>query len=191
MALFLPMVAAADVSTGVDEDAQLPFWEWRSEGMSIRWVQRLPDQSRAFFAARQFNGEDVELIATSCVFQTIYKNSAADKSATVIEYDLADWRVRQDDKTQGIKLKKTWLAEWQKRNTPAAARIAFEWSLLPTKHRLLAGDYNWGMTTFGLKPGEKFDLEIVWKKDGVSNTATIPDIECAKDIHPEPKAPIQ
>ncbi len=174
------------LNTGIDTSAKLPFWEWRSEGMLIRWVQRLPDQSRAFFAARQFNAEDVERIATSCVFQTIYKNTAVGESATVIEYDLADWRVLQKGKTKKIKLKKTWLAEWQKRNIPAAARIAFEWSLLPSKHRLLAGDYNWGMTTFGLKPGEKFDLQIIWKKDGVSQATVIPGMECAKDVHPEP-----
>lgn len=176
-------MARGEISTGTDKTAKLPFWQWQSGGMSIRWVQRLPDQSRAFFAARQFGAADVERIANSCVFQTVYKNTAVEKTSTVIEYDLADWQVRHNGTIKPLKLKKTWLAEWDKRNTPAAAKIAFEWSLLPSKHHLLVGDYSWGMMTFDLPPGEIFDLNIVWKKDGRVQHATIPAIECAKDEH--------
>jgi len=188
--ILLPAPAAAEgggeASTGIDKTAQLPFWQWRSEGLSIRWIQRLPDQSRAFFSARQFGADDVERIANSCVFQTVFRNTAKENAGTVIEYNLADWQVKTNAGVKGIKLKAAWLAEWEQRKSPAAAKIAFEWSLLPSKHRLLAGDYNWGMITFGLLPGESFDLTIVWKKDGQTQRATIPAIECAKDVHVEP-----
>ncbi|HEC20040.1 MAG TPA: hypothetical protein ENI97_11935 [Gammaproteobacteria bacterium] len=188
LCLCLPAALPAQVETGTDDNAQLPYWQWQSEGMSIRWIQRLPDQTRAFFSARQFRAEDAERIAQRCVFQTIYKNTAPATADTVITYDLADWRIlpRGKDASQGIYSKEAWLALWQQRQVPAAARIAFEWSLLPSRHRLLAGDYNWGMITFGLKPGARFDLHIVWQKDGETKTATIPAMQCALDVHPQP-----
>jgi hypothetical protein len=186
----------AGLSTGIDESAKLSFWQWRSEGMSIRWVQRHPDQTRAFFAARQFAANDVEHIVNHCVFQTIYKNTAKADTDTVIEYDMVDWRVRaksraesMDDTLAGLVLKKHWLDEWKGRQVASAAVIAFEWALLPTRHRLLAGDYNWGMTTFGLKPGEYFDLHIVWHVNGKRHSAVIPDMQCATDTQPQAVAP--
>jgi hypothetical protein len=183
----------AAVSSGIDEKAKLSFWQWSSEGMSIRWVQRLPDQTRAFFAARQFANGDAEYIVNHCVFQTIYKNTALADANTVIEYDMADWKVlpkKLPVNVQGLVLKKHWQREWQKRQVLPAAAIAFEWALLPTRHRLLAGDYNWGMTTFGLKPGEHFDLEIIWTVNGKRQTAIIAGMQCAQDVQQESVAPV-
>ena len=37
----IPSVTA-ELVTGTDEQAQLPFWEWRSDILSVRFVQRLP-----------------------------------------------------------------------------------------------------------------------------------------------------
>ena len=65
--------AKGTLLTGTDEAAQLPFWEWQDGVMSIRLVQRLPDQTRAFFMARGFDKQHAETIAQSCIFQTVYK----------------------------------------------------------------------------------------------------------------------
>ena len=67
-------VNAADIKTGIDEQAKLPFWEIKEKGISLRLVQRLPIQSRAFFLARGFNKQQVEIVAQSCIFQTVFKN---------------------------------------------------------------------------------------------------------------------
>ena len=64
-----------------------------------------------------------------------------------------------------------------------AARIAFRWSLLPTSQRFEAGDYNWGMTSFGLTPGSRFHLELVWYRDGRRESGRIEHVECARDVH--------
>ena len=50
-----------------DEQAQLPYWEIRDAGMSLRLVQRLPDQTRGFFTARGFSAEHAERIEL-CIF---------------------------------------------------------------------------------------------------------------------------
>lgn len=80
-----------------------------------------------------------------------------------------------------------WQAEWARRGVDKAAQIAFEWSLIPTKHSYKAGDYNWGMTVFGLPPGTRFDFHLVWNENEKQKKAIIQDIECASDIHPDPE----
>lgn len=183
-------MAESNVLTGTDEDAKLPFWEWQSKGMSIRLVQRLPDQSRGYFMARGFNKSQAERIAQSCIFQTVYKNTADAGSPVVIEYDLSKWTIRYNGKSRRLKLREAWEQEWQNESgVSKRAQIALQWSLLPTRQRYQAQDYNWGMTSFGIPPGTRFNLEIVWTQSGKEKTGQISNIECAADIHPEPKDP--
>ena len=181
--------AEGKVVTGTDEDAQLPYWEWQSDAMSIRLVQRLPDQSRAYFMARGFNKFHANRIAMSCIFQTVYKNTARPGSQSVIEYDLSKWKVEYDGKSQPLKLREHWEQEWIKSDVTRSAQIAFQWSLLPTRQQYQPQDYNWGMTSFGIPPATKFDLVMVWKHNSVEIMARINNIECAPDVHIEPKEP--
>ncbi|WP_455221218.1 hypothetical protein [Kaarinaea lacus] len=183
------VLAEGEVLTGTDKDAKLPFWEWRDDVVSLRLVQRLPDQTRAFFMGRGFSREHAELIAQSCIFQTVYKNISTPASPSVIEYDLTQWKVLYKGKALPLKTKEVWQEEWNKLKTSQTVQIAFLWSLIPTQQRYEPQDYNWGMTSYNLPPGEKFDLEITWRQDGVKQTALIRNIQCAPDIHLEPKEP--
>jgi hypothetical protein len=158
--------------------------------MSLRLVQRLPDQTRAFFTARGFSVKDAEQIAQACVFQSIFKNTAKPDSGHVIEYNLSAWQVRYKGKAQVPMLKKYWMQEWEKRQVPRPARIAFEWSLLPTEQRYEPQDYNWGMTLYDLPPGAEFNLEVVWWLDGELQSAKIEKIRCAEDKSVGPATPM-
>ena len=179
-------VAGTAVLTGTDETAQLPFWQWSDQSVSIRLVQRLPDQSRAFFTARKFSSADAERIAQSCVFQTVFKNIAPAQSKTLIRYDLTQWQIRHNGQTQKLKVKEQWMAEWQQSHAPKSAQIAFSWALLPTLQQYLAGDYNWGMTTFNLPPGQYFELTLVWHENQQRHTAIISNMQCAADVEISP-----
>jgi hypothetical protein len=185
MALMAWPVAAA-VSSGTDEEAKLPYWEIADHGASIRFVQRLPDQTRGFFQARGFSVVDSELIAQSCVFQTVFKNISPPSDPSLVEYNLRDWVVHAADARRSLKTREDWRKEWIARKAPQAAQLAFEWSLLPTRQSYRPGDYNWGMTMFGLKPGAGFDLDVVWHQDGRKHTAHLKDVRCAPDAHPNP-----
>ena len=180
---------SSELKTGTDEVAQLPFWEWRDKTISIRLVQRLPDQSRGYFEARGFNKEHAELIAKSCVFQTVFKNVAKAGSNEVIRYDLSRWQVRVKGKSQAMKLREHWEKKWKELAVPSKAKIAFKWSLLPTRQTYKAQDYNWGMSVYGLAPGTKFDLVMIWDVNGKAHTVTIDNMECAPDVHLEPRDP--
>jgi len=183
---FFAFDAHASVLKGVDDETKLSFWEWRSDAVSIRLVQRLPDQSRAYFMARKFTSEHAEMIAQSCVFQSVFKNTAPPNKNYVVKYDLSEWRVTYKNKEHGLKIKEKWLNEWQEKNVPMAAQIAFEWSLLPTIQRYHQGDYNWGMTMYALPPGARFDLHLVWYENGIQAQVDIMDMQCGPDIRLEP-----
>ncbi len=181
-------IAHADtrLQTGIDPEATLPYWQISNRGMSLRLVQRLPDQTRGYFLARGFAEKEADLIAKSCVFQTVFKNESNKNQPSPLEYNLHDWAVSVGGRQQGLKLREDWQREWQKRKIPKAAQVAFEWSLYPTRQVYKPGDYNWGMSIFNLAPGTKFDLKVVWRQYGKRHTAIIKDMQCAADIHPEP-----
>jgi hypothetical protein len=184
--LFTVAAAVAAVTTGIDEEARLPYWEIVEPGVSIRLVQRLPDQTRGFFQARGFSVEDSELIAQNCVFQTVFKNISESSAPGTIEYNLRDWVALASGARRGLRTREDWQKVWTARQAPPSARLAFEWSLLPTSQTYRAGDYNWGMTLFGLKPGAVFDLDVVWRQNGKKRTARLKAVRCAPDIQLRP-----
>jgi hypothetical protein len=181
--------AGAVVNTGTDEEAQLPYWEIVEHGVSIRLVQRLPDQTRGFFQARGFSEADAERIAQSCVFQTVFKNASPASDPSVVEYNLIDWVVHAAGARRAMKTREQWQKEWTERQAPQPARIAFEWALLPTRQSYRPGDYNWGMTIFDLRPGSEFDLDVVWRERGKDYVVRLNGVRCAPDIQLPPSAP--
>lgn len=178
--------AAAVINIGTDAEAELPYWEVVEHGASIRLVQRLPDQTRGFFQARGFSVADSDHIAMNCVFQTVFRNAAPTSSPGVIEYDLREWVVHTGGARHTMKTREDWKTEWTARQAPPPAQLAFEWVLLPTRQSYGPGDFNWGMTIFGLAPGTEFDLDVVWRQSGERRHARLKGVRCAPDIHPEP-----
>ena len=185
MSLITSPVTAA-VNSGTDEEAKLPYWEIAEPGISIRFVQRLPDQTRGFFQARGFSVTDSELIAQSCVFQAVFKNISLPSDSNAVEYNLRDWVVHATSARGSLKIREDWQKEWITRKAPQVAQLAFEWALLPTRQSYRSGDYNWGMTMFGLKPGTEFDLDVVWQLDGRQYKVRLKDVRCAPDVHLKP-----
>lgn len=179
--IVLPVNAGPE--TGIDEQAQLPFWGWQQGPLFVRFVQRLPDQSRAYFAGRGFEQKDVELIASHCIFQSVFKNVASVANPHVIEYDLSKWIVQYNGNKIQLKRREEWQSVWEIRKTPMAQKIAFEWSLLPTQQRYQPADFNWGMMVLPLPHGAVFDLQVAWQVDGKPLQATIKNMQCAKDVY--------
>jgi len=187
--LLVTQPAAAVISTGTDAEAELPYWEVVEHGVSIRLVQRLPDQTRGFFQARGFSIADSELVAQSCMFQTVIKNVAPPSDQKVIEYNLDEWVVHAAGAQRRMKTREDWQKEWNARRAPKAAQLAFEWGLLPTRQTYRPGDYNWGMSIFNLAPGTPFDLDVVWRQGGERRSARLKGVVCAPDIRVSPVAP--
>jgi len=179
------VAAAAPLTTGVVPETGLRYWEWKSEGVLFRLTQRLPDQTRAYFMARGFDSGYADLIATRCVFQSMFKNIAGPGDAT-ITIDLNTWQVRSGGDEHPVLTREKWQEEFRNSDISRAAAIALEWSLLPTRQVYAPGDYNWGMTSYGLKPGQVFDLGFAWKQGDQVFHGKLDGVECSPDIHPEP-----
>lgn len=172
---------SAEVITGSDPDTGLRSWTWQQQGISLQLVQRLPDQTRAFFLGRGFSSEDADRIARACVFQTIFRNDGRQP----ISYSLDDWflirATAPADQKLPLQTRERWDQVWQQQQTAQASRIAFRWSLLPTVQQFEPGDYNWGMSSYGLPPGAHFDLTLALTINGKPATGHIPDIVCAPE----------
>ncbi len=175
--LGLPIAVAAEVLTGADAQTGLRYWEWQQDGVSVRLVQRLPDQTRAFFLGRGFSRKHADRIASACVFQTIFR----DDGSKPVAFDLDRWSIDYNQHRQALRTRERWDDIWESEGVNKAARIAFRWSLLPTRQQFQPGDYNWGMTSFGLPPGARFDLFLTVTIDGKTVNGKIPDIVCASD----------
>ncbi len=181
--LLLCSTAGAGVTRETDDNG-LHSWHLQQGALSLKLIQRLPDQTRAFFLARGFPKAVADDIATSCVLQTIGRNRSGAERPVSLEYDLHDWRLRlPDGSTRSIRFKEDWERAWDGNpEVPQAARIAFRWATFPTSQRFEpGGDYNWGMTSFGLPPESRFDLKIRWMENGRPQTAWIEDIACPQD----------
>jgi len=152
-------------------------WHWSEAGISVRLTHIVPDQLRGFFQARGFKPDDTELIANACVFQTVIRN---DTPASVVKVDLKNWLIISTAaENRVVRVRETWEPIWTQRQVPLPARLAFHWALFPTVQLFHQGDWNMGMSSYGLPPGAKFDLQFSFLVDGKQRRGTIREIECA------------
>ena len=109
-------------------------------------------------------------------------NTGTPGTDRTVSVDLTQWRMRHDGNRGGILLKEPLLASWSDEQASPAARLVVRWGMFPTQQDFQPGDYNWGLTAYGIPPGSRFDLEVVWMEDGERLSAEIADIFCAPDV---------
>ena len=177
---FVGGAAIADVEHDRDPTTGLETWQSQGKGVSFSFTQLLPDQSRAYFQGRGFQPANAELVAVACVFQTVIRNRA--DAVAPVDLDLSGWRViRMQGNTRPPRLEADWQREWERCQVAGPARTAFRWSLFPTRQSFQPGDWNMGMVTFNLPPGERFDLELTWRQDGKPRRLVFNALRCAPD----------
>jgi len=171
-------LAFAGVNKTTNKETGLIGWKLKQDGMELELIQRLPDQTRAFFLARGFPTDIADDLGTSCIFQTIFRNTNSSAALTV---NLKDWKVYQGSISQPLKLKEDWDKSWADNTLSKSARLAFRWGTFPGTQTFQKGDYNWGMISFGLPPGAHFTLDLVWHNANKKYNAQIRDLSCADD----------
>ena len=176
--LLLQTTAASASETSVYKNPEtgLLTWTVNDEGFKIELIQLIPDFVRAIYAKHHFPKNEVERVASYCVFGSILKNT----SDQHLSYRVADWRYQPADAKQyPVKTKTQWLEEWRK------AGIKFSWTLLPDIGEFSVGDWQQGFTTIKLPREATFDLIYKWQLDGVPHTGVIKNVRCAPDSLPE------
>jgi len=174
--------AHAQVLHSVNEENGLQTWHFIEGDIEIELVQRLPDQSRALLMKHEFSRDVIEELALSCMTQTIIRNSGRSGSGQAVSIDLKQWRMQHKGKTSGIRLKEQWLASWSDEDASPAAKLVIRWGMFPTQQEYQPGDFNWGLTTYGIPPGSVFDLTVTWQEGGESRSGEIRNIVCAPDV---------
>jgi hypothetical protein len=182
LCILLPVPVHAEVVQGVNEENGLRKWHFLDGDIEIELIQRLPDQTRALFMNHEFSREVIEELATSCMFQTIIRNNGTSETSRPLAIDLTQWRMQHAGKVTGIRLKESWLESWTDRQASQTAKLVVRWGMFPTQQEYLPGDYNWGLTAYGIPPGEVFDLEVFWKQDGALHSGQIDGVQCAPDV---------
>jgi len=174
---------AVDLSKTVDKETRLIGWKFSEGNFQLELIQRSPEQTRSFFQARGFDSNIANDIATSCVLQTIVRNTEADNKTEAINISLKNWYfVTADGTKKLLKLKETWNKEWKEGSISSPARIAFRWATFPTTQRFdPGGDFNWGMISIGPKPNTVFDLHVFWEQGDIQHDAWIKQMTCPLD----------
>ena len=180
--LFMVTTAFADVVVTTNPSTQLRAWVLTEGDFKLELIQRLPDQTRAFFQGRGFSTKIANDLAVSCIFQAIGTNIGKPENAQPVSYSLKDWQIKINNKIQALKLKETWKAQWLPSEVKPAARIAFTWATFPTQQTFASGgDYGWGMVSVGLPPESTFDLKVVWKQNNKTRSTWIRRLTCPQD----------
>ncbi len=165
-------LVAAEVTIHENEVSGLLTWEVKDEGFSIALIQLLPDFVRAIYGKHHFPKEEIERVASYCMFGTILKNT----SGKHLSYRVSNWHYQTADKKQfKVKTKTQWLEEWRK------AGISFSWTLLPDIGEFAVGDWQQGFTTINLPRESEFDLIYTWQLDGKRYTGMLEKIKCAPE----------
>jgi hypothetical protein len=180
--LLLPQTGSAEVLRSSNEDNGLEKWHFIDSDIEIELVQRLPDQTRALLMKHAFSRQVIEQLALSCMFQTIIRNSGKSGSGQAISIDLQQWRMQHNGKVSPILQKHTLLDSWTDEDADPAAKLVIRWGMFPTRQEYLPGDYNWGLTAYGIPPGSVFDLKVTWQEGEIVHSGEIRDIVCAPDV---------
>ena len=176
------LLAHAGVQRSSNADNGLEKWHFTDGDIEIELVQRLPDQTRAMLMKHAFSGEVIEAMATSCMFQTIIRNSGKSGTGQPVSIDLTQWRMWHKGKQSGILLKEPLIASWTDADASPAAKLVIRWGMFPTRQEYLPDDYNWGLTAYGIPPGSQFDLDVSWTEGGKSKTEKITGLVCTPDV---------
>lgn len=183
--LLLSSFAQAEQTITKDPVTGLGNWSLIDHELHLQLIQRLPDQTRAFFLARGFSPSIANEIATQCVFQTIVRHNLVEKNTKAITLPLPEWRIIHNNQQRQIKLKEQWDKQWTAEDVSMASRLAFRWATFPTEQTFEpTGDNNWGMISFGLPPGTTFTLIVKWRVGKQHRSAKVEAIQCPADIHP-------
>jgi len=136
------------------------------------------DGVKAFFIGRGFSSEHTGYLAEqACVFRSdIGTNSKS--NGPLLEIAVDEWIVDNNGKQHTPWLRKQWQKYWQAAGVDEEQQTAFHWAMFPTRQRFATGDYNWGMFSFMLSPGSRFDLTVTWYVDDEKRSKTIRNLEC-------------
>lgn len=182
-AFLLTACSASNVSTITPEEISIygmqpsrPHWKFQApDGLTFLLERLNPDMVRTFYLARGFKLDAANRYAGTCVYKSVLRNTA---KKGVMEVHLRDWSIVVDGKTLPYRIEPDWQNEWSKMSVSSSARIAFKWSQFRPVQTFNPGDWLQGMSNVDLKPNTRFDIKLVWQRDGRTYHGVLKNVEC-------------
>ena len=115
----------------------------------------LPESMAAFYEARGFPREAIDLITTTC-FVTVHVENRSD---TVIWMDLDEWQFTAAGKPLKRLDQAYWESQWDRIDLRQASRSTFGWTLLPQVRDLQPNEPVGGNIVFPVATG-KLDMTL-------------------------------
>ncbi len=176
--LALLVALAGSSAAWAGQDGRVFLWE--GDGLRLETAALPRDQVIAFLLARGFDSDTAGAIAEEgCIFRSAIGSFALAPGEGPVSVSLGDWRVMADGQERGLRLRETWAAEMARRGADPAAGIALEWALFPSEQSFGPEDYNWGLLSFALPPGTRFDFTFSWRKGQSEYSRSFTEMECS------------
>lgn len=181
--LLLSLIPTLTVGQESAEASRTTGWEYKGTHLTVRLVPRAPEQVAAFYEARGFPVEMIELIKSRC-FVTIGIHNT---SKEVVWLDLERWRFVAESAEIRRFDRNWWKAQWQAIAAPLPSQSTFRWTLLPEVLDFRPDESEGGNVTLE-RTWEPFALEarfaIGTDRKGGDIEVRIDGLRCAED--PEP-----
>ncbi len=165
-------------AAAIDEPYPGPFIE--NDQILIVLIPHAPEQMAAFYEARGFPRDAIDLIRQTC-FVTVHIEN---KSRSTIWLEQKNWRTSSNSKPLPRLGRDYWDRQWNEINLRLASRSTFGWTQLPLVRDLQPDEPVGGNIIF---PGttESFDLEarfyIGQDKRGGMLVTRFENIQCPED----------
>lgn len=148
--------------------------------LSVRLTPRTPQQMAAFYEARGFSRDMVNLLNQHC-FITV---SVGNKSTGVIWLDLMQWRFENADGVVIREDRSYWRERWAALQIPMAHQSTFRWTLLPEQLDFRPGEYEGGNIILprldkSMTITARFDTGE--QRDGTLIQISFKNVACAED----------
>jgi hypothetical protein len=176
LALLAALVGVSMARAG--QDGRVFLWE--GDGLRLETAALPRDQIVAFLLARGFDSATAgEIAEEGCIFRSAIGSFALAPGEEPVSVNLGDWRVTVNGQQRGLRLREDWAAEMARRGADPAAAIALEWALFPSEQSFGPEDYNWGLLSFALPPGTRFDVTFSWRKGQSEYSRSFTQMECS------------
>lgn len=127
---------AASSATGAADDP----YAYKDERLTVRLTPRTPQQMAAFYQARGFGRDMVDVLSAQCFITVLIKNTSPD----TIWLDLTQWAFHNADGRLERRDRGYWLQRWKTLNIPLAHQSTFRWTLLPERLDFRPGEHEGG-----------------------------------------------
>ena len=111
-----------------------------SPRLTVQLGPRTPEQIAAFYEARGFQADMIELLRRQCYLTVFIHN----KSEDILWLDLQQWEFSTADGPVTRLDRHHWRERWQAMDIPLAHQSTFRWTLLPERLDFLPGEREGG-----------------------------------------------